>query len=241
MDMISLLHNIAFIIPFLLDKTYTVLQAQTNPWEQLFEFLSPLLDPLFDLWENYALRVSILSTIIWSSLVICGLVFVVFEGPSIMSLLMGTSQKKTGGHTKPRREGMRSERKSDTSQRMTRRIEEKEQQKKQASTEETGVKVISKITKHYDKMILRVSITNGSDSKIDMVVVDLDLPPGVETDIGSFRMQRIGSIDSGQTETAEFALKSMGGDPTAISGQVEFLGASYEASKVSIAKPIMED
>ena len=99
----------------------------------------------------------------------------------------------------------------------------------------------SAIKKHFDKMVLRVTITNGSDSKIDMVVVDLELPQGIETDIGSFRMQRVGSIESGESVTTEFALKSMGGDPTTIRGQVEFLGASYEVSKVPISKPTLED
>lgn len=85
-----------------------------------------------------------------------------------------------------------------------------------------------------DAVSLMVTVHNESDSKIDMVVVDLDLPAGVDPAIGSFRMQRLGSIPAGQTESKEFLLNLRGGDLTKLTGYVEFLGASYEVSKISL-------
>jgi hypothetical protein len=70
-----------------------------------------------------------------------------------------------------------------------------------------------------------------------MVVVDLDLPVGIDTTIGSFRMQRLGSIVSGESKTASFSLQSTGGDISRIGGHVEFLSASYEISKITLPKP----
>ena len=73
-----------------------------------------------------------------------------------------------------------------------------------------------------------------------MVIVDLDLPSGINVDVGSFRMQRLGSIHSGEIKTAEFLLRPLGGDPLEIGGHVEFLGASYEVSIIAIPVPDME-
>lgn len=226
-------------LPTLLNHTTTILQV--GPWDPIVEFLNSLLGPLFDLWENYSLRVTILSTIIWSFLIICGLVFILLESPSILPVFPGQEQKQPSRSTESQSERSYPDRRASPSQRAPRRAEKQESQNSATPSNETGVRVVSIIKKHYDKMILKVTITNGSDSKIDMVVVDLELPQGIETDIGSFRMQRIGSIESGESAATEFALKSLGGDPTTIRGQVEFLGASYEVSKVPISKPAVEE
>ncbi|MGY5873742.1 MAG: hypothetical protein RTV72_15955, partial [Candidatus Thorarchaeota archaeon] len=75
----------------------------------------------------------------------------------------------------------------------------------------------------------------------DMVVVDLELPTGIDADVGSFRMQRLGSINAGEMKTAKFLLRPMGGNPLDIGGYVEFLGASYEISKIPLPAPVMEE
>ncbi|TFG28229.1 hypothetical protein EU527_17575 [Candidatus Thorarchaeota archaeon] len=233
------------IINFTILSSITMNQAETNtqltPWDAFFDLLSPILDPLIDIWENYALRVTILSTIIWSFLIICGLVFLVFEGGAILPLILGTKPKPISRTTQVQTGRRLADDKTGARQRTTQKTERGDELRSAQSIDETRVRVTSKIKKHYDKLVLNVMITNGSDSKIDMVVVDLDLPQGIEIDIGSFRMQRIGSIDSGQTESAIFALKSTGGNPESISGHVEFLGASYEVSKVPIPAPETED
>lgn len=236
--MISSTFSIATLFSTTLNLGITTLQA--SPWNPIIDFLNALLNPLFDLWENYSLRATILSTIIWSFLVTCGLVFILLESPSIISLFSGKQEMHTQQRRTSKVRHLRTEAKPEI-QKATRKTENQEGQNGQSSSNKTGVHVSSIIKKHHDKIAFRVTITNGSDSKIDMVVVDLELPKGIETDIGSFRMQRVGSIESGESATTEFALKSMGGDPTKIQGQVEFLGASYEVSKVPISKPNLED
>jgi len=230
--------NFLFLSPNSLNQIIT--KIQIDPWESILDFLSPILDPIFSIWENYTLRVTIMSTIIWSVLIISGLVFIVLESPSIIPIFTGTQQKRTYRAPQTQSTRQHPQERPGTQQRPSRRTERKETQKI-AAEDDTGVNVISTIKKHYDKMVLKVKVTNGSDTKIDMVVVDLELPQDIETDIGSFRMQRVGSIDSGQSETVEFALKSLGGELQAIGGHVEFLGASYEVSKVKIPAPVMEE
>ncbi|TFG29135.1 hypothetical protein EU527_16325 [Candidatus Thorarchaeota archaeon] len=229
------------ILSLSLTMNQTETSTELSPWNDIIEFLRPILNPLVDLWENYALRVSLLSTIIWSFLIICGLVFLVYEGGTILPLILGTKPKQVKRTTQSHPERRPTIERATPRQRISSVDEKKDVQRTSQIVDETGVQVISKIQKHYDKLLLNVDITNGSDSKIDMVVVDLDLPPGIETDIGFFRMQRIGSINSGQTESIEFTLKSMGGNPESIGGYVEFLGASYEVSKVLIPSPKLED
>jgi len=53
-------------------------------------------------------------------------------------------------------------------------------------------------------------------------------------------MQRLGTINAGEVKTADFILRPMGGNPADIGGYVEFLGASYEVSKIALPVPDME-
>jgi len=64
---------------------------QNSLWDDIETFLHLLLDPIFIAIQDEGLRTIILSTIIWSFLVICGLVFVVYEFPSIIQLVSGPS------------------------------------------------------------------------------------------------------------------------------------------------------
>lgn len=226
------------ILSFVMNQSTT--DSEMTPWDAIYDFLRPILDPLFSVWENYDLRVTLLSTIIWSFMIICGLVFLVFEGPTLLPIIFGKEYKPPRRPTPVQKEQPTSTR-TVTSYGSASALERKKEESKTQSTDDLGVRVISKIKKHHDTLLLKVNVSNVSDSKIDMVVVDLDLPQGIDTDIGFFRMQRIGSIESGHTESVEFSLKSMGGRPELIGGHVEFLGASYEASKVPIPAPEMED
>ncbi|MHA1849923.1 MAG: hypothetical protein ACTSW8_01530, partial [Candidatus Thorarchaeota archaeon] len=71
-------------------------------------------------------------------------------------------------------------------------------------------------------------------------IVDLDLPSGIDAEAGSFRMQRLGTINAGESKSVDFILRPMGGDPAEIGGHVEFIGASYEVSKIPLPVPEME-
>ena len=207
-------------------------------WDQLDEIfgpiLHPILDPIMTALQDTALRAMLLSVIIWSFLVIGGLVFVVHEGRVLLQMISGSaaSLPKTATAMSTPRAGQQ----TDTAKlhrAMSERVK-KEGQERESRIQASGVRVTAKMKKIREAVSLNVTVHNGSDSKIDMVVVDLDLPSGIDPAIGSFRMQRLGSILSGQSESKEFLLNLRGGDPTKVGGHVEFLGASYEVSKIPL-------
>lgn len=216
---------------------------QNDLSDDILTFLHLLLDPIFAALQDEGFRRIVLSTVIWSFLVICGLVFVVYEFPSIFNLFSGSPTKpvsrrqlktvlSTSRTQAVTTSAARHQRSRDKTQ--------KEKERRAKAVEETGVRVASKLERERELLRLTVDINNGSSSKIDMVIVDLDIPAGIDVDVGSFRMQRLGSINVGERKTAEFLLKPMGGNPLDIGGHVEFLGASYEVSIISIPTPDMK-
>ncbi|TFG29930.1 hypothetical protein EU528_09000 [Candidatus Thorarchaeota archaeon] len=215
---------------------------QGDIWEDISTFLHLLLDPILLVLQDIALRRTILSTVIWSFLIICGLVFVVYEIPSVMKILTGTTMTTT--KVKPKTEVAAPRTQTETSSASRHQISrdkaQQERDRRERAVKETGVSVAAKIVKERELLRLTVKIKNGSNSHINMVVVDLDLPSGIDAEVGSFRMQRLGTINAGETKSADFILRPMGGEPSDIGGHVEFLGASYEVSKIPLPVPDME-
>ncbi len=211
---------------------------QNDLWDDIQIFLHLLLDPLFAALQDEGLRGTILSTVIWSFLVICGLIFVVYEFPSIMNLLSGSPttpirrQLKTVSASRAKAATASAAR-----HQLSRDKTQKERERRAKVVKEAGVRVAAKIEREGALLRLTIDINNGSTSKIDMVFVDLDIPAGIDVDVGSFRMQRLGSINVGEMKSANFLLRPMGGDPLDIGGHVEFLGASYEVSIIAIPVP----
>jgi hypothetical protein len=207
-------------------------------WDQFDEIFGPILHPIFDpilsALQNIAVREMLLSTLIWLFLVIGGLVFVVYEGPVLMKVILGStpSLPKT---TTPR-SSSRVGQQTGTAKLHSESAEKskREGEKRDSQIQASGVRVTAKLKKIRETLQLKVTVHNGSDSQIDMVVVDLEIPAGIDPAIGSFRMQRLGSIPAGQSETKDFLLNPRGGDITKIGGYVEFLGASYEVSKIPL-------
>jgi hypothetical protein len=199
-------------------------------WDQLDEIfgpiLHPILDPILAALQDTALRSMLLSTIIWSCLVIGGLVFIVHEGPVLLKLITGSAPSLP--RTTAPRSTVRVKQQTDTAglHRAMAERTKKEGQERESHIQASGVRVTAKMKKLREVISLKVTVHNGSDSKIDMVVVD--------SAIGSFRMQRLGSIPAGQSESKEFLLNPRGGDLTKLGGYVEFLGASYEVSKIPL-------
>jgi len=215
---------------------------QNGLWDDIEAFLHLLLDPLFAAMQNEGLRITILSTVIWSFLVICGLVFVVYEFPSIIQLVSGPSTTPLKRQLKEsKRARLLATRSSASRHQVSRDKAQVEREKREQEVRETGVKVAARIEREQELFRLTVTINNGSPSHIDMVVVDVDLPTGIDTHVSSFRMQRLGSISAGETKSIEFLLKPMGGNPLEIGGYVEFIGATYEVSKISLPVPDMEE
>jgi hypothetical protein len=222
--------------------TNVAMLSQTNIWEDISTFLHLLLDPILIALQDVGLRRTVLSTIIWSFLIVCGLVFVVYELPVLMKFLTGPSTQTI---TKQRRVATIAKTKAAAASESRHKISEEkarlEREKREKALRETGVRVASRISKEHESIHLVVSVKNGGTSHIDMVVVDLDLPQGIDADIGSFRMQRLGTINAGESKDALFILRPMGGNPSEIRGHVEFLGASYEVSKIPIPVPEFEE
>lgn len=213
---------------------------QNDLWDNIQIFLHLLLDPLFAALQDEGLRGTILSTVIWSFLVICGLVFIVYEFPSIMNLLSGSPTTPIRRQLKTISAGRaKAATASATRHQLSRDKTQKERERRAKVVKEAGVKVAAKIEREGALLRLTIDIKNGSTSKIDMVIVDLDIPEGIDVDVGSFRMQRLGSIHVGEMKSAEFLLRPMGGNQSDIGGHVEFLGASYEVSIIAIPVPEM--
>ena len=218
-------------------------------WQELEDLLGPILgpiirgvfEPVYRTFEDPSFRTQTLSAIIWTAMIVGGLVFVAYEAPSFLSWIMGsqTSPLKRQAPSKPTES--RAHRQSVERRAASKSRVDAEREKKQAFLDASGVRVQSRVKQQRDEFLLSVFVSNGSDHQIVMVIVDLDLPADIDTSTGSFRMQRLGTIASGQTEIAEFRLRDRGGDVTAITGHVEFLGASYEISKIPLPAPEIEE
>lgn len=208
-------------------------------WEQLDDFFGPILQlifgPIIEALQDVAFRRTLLSTIIWSVIIVGGLLFVVYEGPVLINMIL-ESTKTTLPRTTVQRSTTRTRPQTDTSRlhKISADKSKKEGEERESRVQASGVRVTAKMKKTREIVHLYVTVHNGSDTQIDMVVADINLPAGIDTAIGSFRMQRYGSISPGQSETRDFLLNVRGGDPNEIGGYVEFLGASYEVSKIPL-------
>jgi hypothetical protein len=212
-------------------------------WQELEDFLGPILgpivrgvfEPVYRTFEDPVFRSQTLFTIIWTAMLIGGLAFFIYEVPSFFGGIMGgqatTRPQESSIHAQ------RAQRQSVERRAVSKSNVEEERKKKQAIVDKSGVKVQSKIARNGEELLLTVIVKNDSGHQIDMVVVDIEPPADIQSSIGSFRMQRLGSISPGETDTAEFKLEDRGGDIADIRGHVEFLGASYEVSKVPIPPP----
>ncbi|MFW9807256.1 MAG: hypothetical protein ACFFFK_11060 [Candidatus Thorarchaeota archaeon] len=212
-------------------------------WQELEDFLGPILgpivrgifEPVYRTFENPTFRTQALSAIIWTAMIIGGLVFTIYEAPSFFNWIMGgkaSTRPKPTPRSIQRTQRRVSERRSESQSKV-----DEERTRKQAIVDASGVRVQSKVSRKRESLLLTVLVDNESGNQIDMVVVDIDLPADINTAAGSFRMQRLGTIIPGEKETAEFKLEDRGGDVSAIRGHVEFLGASYEVSKIPLPAP----
>ena len=221
-------------------------------WVELEEMLGPvfgpivrgIFEPFWKTLEDPLFRTTILSTIIWTVLIVGGLVFVVYEAPGFFSFVMGTqptTQRRVGTsrstHTRVAQSAQRLAAERAVQRQAAATTLQEEREKRQAEVRAYGVKVSSSLKRTGEEFVLSVDVNNESTNQIDMVVVDIDLPADVNMSIGSFRMQRLGTIGAGHTKVAEFGIRTRGGNVEEISGYVEFLSASYEVSKLSIPPP----
>ena len=217
-------------------------------WQELEDLLGPILgpivrgifEPVYRTFEDAVFRTQFLSAVIWTAMIVGGLVFVVYEAPSFINWISG-SQTPVSIRRAAARPAQSAQRQAAARRIASRDKVVVERERRLAVMEASGVKVQSKVKRQREGLLLSVIVNNGSDHQIDMVAVDIDLPADINTSTGSFRMQRVGTIASGQTEIVEFGLQDRGGDIAAIGGYVEFLSASYEISKIPLPIPEIEE
>ncbi len=207
-------------------------------WDELEEMLGPIwqpiVGPLFDVLRNESTRLIMLSTIITVCIFVVAITYVVYEVPSIINWLTGgasliTEEAKTPIPIKKVRLGVRRPRATPETI--------KDPLPTPVALAARGVDVRSIIERNRDETFLIVNVENNSDHRIVMVVVDIDLPLGINVTTSSFRMQRIGTIESGDSTKALFKLKQVDGSLSDITGHVEFMSTSYEITQVRIPSP----
>ncbi len=207
-------------------------------WDELEKLLGPILQPivgpLFDALRDEAFRSLVLSTVIAVCLFFVVVTYVVYEAPIVVQwLVRGTDISQ--GTVQKTRDSSRMATARRTAQATSAR---KETTKTKSLAEEIGdIVVTSRIEKRREEVTLTVNVKNESDFRIEMVVVDISVPEGIDFGTGSFRMQRIGTVNSGETSSAVFRLKHTSGSLADITGQVEFMSSSYEITKVNVPSP----
>lgn len=218
-------------------------------WQELEDFLGPILgpivrgifEPVWRVFEDPIFRNRFLFTVIWTAMIVSGLVYVIYEVPSFLSWIMGSQKPQPMRQVATRDTRTRARTPAVQASRPSKSAVEEKREKKQAIVEEFGVKVQTLLQRSRDELTLEVVVNNGSSHQIDMVVVDIDLPADINTSTDSFRMQRLGTIGGGETSIAQFHLDDLGGDVNLIGGHVEFLSASYEISKITLPAPQIKE
>ncbi|MGY5853225.1 MAG: hypothetical protein RTU92_06630 [Candidatus Thorarchaeota archaeon] len=219
-------------------------------WEELEEIfgpiLRPILDPVLEALQDVSLRMTFLSTIVTFVVVLGGMIFLIYEGPVLIKWIGMSSSPQPPSRTPPRTTSPET-RPSTTQQRqptVSRRPDQTVQSHRMSRPERPkpvaeleGVKVISELKPKGDLLEFIVDVSNGRDTRIDMVVVNVNLPRGLETASGSFRMKRLGTVHPGTSESVVIRIRDVGGDITQITGYVEFMGAAYQVTRITIPPP----
>ncbi len=221
-------------------------------WDELEELLGPILEPIvspiFDILRDEATRLALLSTIAITSIIIAVMIFVVFELPLFFKWFVGvfdpdaspvsTSPSVHGTPTSITRHVTPSR---VVARRTTKGKGEEEKAKREVIENVDGVEVRAFIIKNREEIQLDVIVDNQGDSKIEMAVVDIDLPFGFEILTKSFRMYRLGTVEAGDKEVATFYMRQIGGKIEDITGHIEFMSAAYEVTKINLPLPQMKE
>lgn len=205
-------------------------------WNELEAFLEslfgPIFNPMINALSDESFRLLVLSTIVVVSLFIAAVVYVIYEVPTILGWLVGGMSLSSFDTSPP------------PSKKTTRRRLAKRSPHRIERTEEEpvvepgpGIDVLPVIEKKRDEVALTVEVTNNTGHRIEMVVIDIDMPDGVDIMSGSFRMQRLGTIDAGESSTAIFRLKPNRGPFADIRGHVEFMSSTSDITQVSMPSP----
>ncbi len=212
-------------------------------WDELENLLGPIFQPivgpLFDFLRVDANRLFLLTMIVSFCIFFVLITYLVYELPVVFRWLAASSASLDGRPSKAKPTHKTT---SQSTRYSTRATSARHATPAAASSAEVigDVQVTSRVEKKREETLLTVNVTNKSDHEIEMVVVDLKLPEGIDILAGSFRMQRIGTIPPGSSSAAKFRLKHNYGSLSELSGQVEFMSSSYEITKVNIPSPEIE-
>lgn len=201
---------------------------------QLWDTWGPYLGPLYDALNTEYIQSLLLTTVVATVVFVSVMVFVLHEGEGMVRALLKGPSVVTGLSSSKESPPRRTQVSGRPSSAQT---QTKSQSPTTAELESAGVAVHSTFVKDSEGYLLSVEVHNRMDQRIDMVVVDTDLPTGVDSRVGSFRMQRLGTIKAGESKTAKFGLVSTTGTLSGIRGYVEFMSASYEISRIEIPVP----
>ena len=208
-------------------------------WDELENLLGPIFQPvvgpLFDFLRVDANRLFLLSTISMLCIFFVVVVYVAYELPVIFQWLAMGSASLSTQTSQPKKA-------APPTRYTTKATSARHEAKPPVSSAEAigDVKVISRAEKKHEDVHLTVDVSNMSEHQIEMVVVDLYVPQGIDFMTGSFRMQRLGTIQPGTSAVANFRLRHEYGSLSEITGQVEFMSSSYEITKVKIPSPQIE-
>lgn len=234
-----------------LDKSHIGAQSidsssNFNPlfWEELKQLLGPIFGPIFepiivpvlDALSVEQYRLFVLDTIVWTFVIISGLVFLAYEIPIILSMFSSPKSQETRRRTSTttvQATSARREVRSRTSRRIP-RSQIAPVQKVRREIENIDIK--AKMRLQGDIYTLDIQIINGADFPMKMTFVELYLPEGIDTAIGTLRMQRLGEIEIGDSKSCTFQLISRGGDIEDLVGYVEFMSDAYEAGRIPIPR-----
>ncbi len=198
-------------------------------WNEIYDLIRPIvgpfLDPILEQLQNAAFRLFVLNSIILISVILSGAVYIMYEIPGLLrwmtsdSLLSPTSQRST--HI------------ASQSHRLTRKTVPSQHAQVRPSAVGSGesitnsVRVVSLVSLRREGYLLTVTIENISPERLDMVMVSVNPPSGIAIEVGSFRMQRLGTIMPREKKSALVNLKYLGGNLSEIGGYVEFLGRDF--------------
>lgn len=212
-------------------------------WDELEEILGPILQPIvspvFDVLRDEAFRSLMLQTVVISVAILAGMMYLVYEFPIVFNWITG-GKAITSAVDVPKSTYTPPKRRLKTSLRKKQKPVKTEPKPEPRVTQSHGVDVSAVVTKKHEKLVLTVVVSNTSAYNIEMVVIDIDLPEGIDMASGSFRMARLGKITSGDTESAQFLLKQYDGKFSDIQGHVEFMSGNLEISQMKLPSPEFE-
>ncbi|MBD3408255.1 MAG: hypothetical protein GF411_19185 [Candidatus Lokiarchaeota archaeon] len=215
-------------------------------WEELKQLLGPIFGPIFepiivpilDALSNDSYRLLFVDTLVWTLVIISILTFLAYEWPIISGIFAPSKPRRKPPPSTTTVTATSAQR--EYRSRKSRRIPRDKVELQPVRREMEGVSIKAKMDRQGDYYTLKIQIHNGADFPMKMSLVELVVPVGIDTAVGTLRMQRLGEIDIGDSRSCEFKLITRGGDIEELEGYVEFMSDSYESARIPIPNLFQE-